>query len=249
MKNKVAIVTGAASGIGRAAAQLFAKNGAQVVISDLDSDGIEETLSMIKKSGGAGIAVETDISDSTQVRKMVDQTVQTFGRLDYACNNAGIEGEQAFTPDCTPENWNRVIEINLRGTWYCMKYEIPEMLKNGGGSIVNISSIAGLIGFPGIPAYVGSKHGINGLTKTAALEYADRGIRVNSICPGAIQTPMIDRFVGKQEKDREDLVAQHPMGRFGTPEEVGEAVIWLCSDKSSFITGQTLAVDGGYTAH
>lgn len=249
MKDKVAIVTGAASGIGRAAARLFSKNGAQVVIADRDLDGIEETLSMIKKSGGKGIAVETDISDSAEVKELVDQAVKTFGKLDYACNNAGIEGEQAFTPDCTPENWNRVIDINLRGTWYCMKHEIPEMLKNGGGSIVNISSIAGLIGFPGIPAYVGSKHGINGLTKTAALEYADRGIRVNSICPGAIETPMIDRFVGKQEKDREELVARHPMGRFGTPEEVGEAVIWLCSDKSSFITGQTLAVDGGYTAH
>lgn len=247
MKGKVAIVTGAASGIGRATAELFAVHGAFVVVADRDLEGAEETLELIKKSGEKGIALEIDISSEDQIKGMIEETIDRFGQLDYACNNAGIEGDQAFTNDCTPENWRRVIDINLQGTWVCMKYEIAEMLIGGEGAIVNVSSIAGLIGFPGIPAYVSSKHGINGLTKTAALEYADKGIRVNAVCPGAIQTPMVDRFVGEETEERRNLIAQHPIGRIGRPEEVAEAIVWLCSEKASFITGQTLAVDGGFT--
>lgn len=248
MRGKVAIITGAASGIGRATAELFAVHGASVVIADRDLDGARETLDLVKKKGETGIAVQVDISEEEQIKKMIEETIDRFGRLDYACNNAGIEGEQAFTVDCASDNWRRVIDVNLRGTWLCMKYQIAEMLKNNEGAIVNISSIAGLLGFPGIPSYVSSKHGINGLTKTAALEYARQGIRVNAVCPGAIQTPMIDRFVSEVSQERKDLMAAHPLGRFGRAEEVAEAVVWLCSEKASFITGQTLAVDGGYTA-
>lgn len=246
---KSIIVTGAASGIGRAAAILYARHGGRVIVSDIDANGGNETVAMIEREGkGEGRFVPCDIANESQVRELVQATIDTYGRLDCACNNAGIEGTQYLTHENPNENFDRIININLRGTWMCMKYQIPHMLKAGGGAIVNISSIAGLIALPGISAYAASKHGMNGLTKAAALEYARQGIRVNAICPGAIVTPMIERFTHHEKKQAEDLAARHPIGRMGTPEEVAEAIIWLSSDAASFVTGQTLAVDGGYVA-
>jgi NAD(P)-dependent dehydrogenase (short-subunit alcohol dehydrogenase family) len=248
MRGKVAIVTGASSGIGRATARLFATCGARVLMSDVDEAGGKAAADDIRRGGGAAAFIRCDISRTSDVRAMVDRSISEFGRLDFACNNAGIEGEQAETADCTEENWERVLGVNLRGTWLCMKYEIPRLLESGGGAIVNISSIAGLVGFAGIPAYVASKHGMNGLTRTAAIEYAKRNIRVNAICPGAIETPMIDRFVAEGSEARSELIAAHPMGRMGRPEEIAEVAVWLCSAGASFVTGQLLAADGGYVA-
>jgi NAD(P)-dependent dehydrogenase (short-subunit alcohol dehydrogenase family) len=177
---------------------------------------------------------------------LVEKTIQKYGRLDCAYNNAGIEGAPSSTVECSSENWDRTIDTNLKGVWLCMKYEIPEMLKHGKGSIVNCSSIAGLVGFETIPAYVASKHGVIGLTETAALEFAKKNIRVNAVCPGAIHTPMLDRFTKGEEQQ---MANQDPMGRIGRPEEIAESVLWLCSDKASYVTGQSLAVDGGWVAH
>jgi NAD(P)-dependent dehydrogenase (short-subunit alcohol dehydrogenase family) len=248
MTGKVAIVTGASSGIGRATARCFAERGALVFASDVDRNGGEETVAVIRAAGGRATFFACDISDAEQVAAMVNGAVSEFGRLDYACNNAGIEGSQALTHECTEENWARVIDTNLRGSWLCMKQEIPCLLRAGGGAIVNVSSIAGLIGFANIAPYTASKHGINGLTKCAAIEYARQNIRVNAVCPGAIQTPMIDRFAGASGPAREGLIEHHPMGRMGRPEEIAQCIVWLCSNDASFITGQTLAADGGYVA-
>jgi NAD(P)-dependent dehydrogenase (short-subunit alcohol dehydrogenase family) len=248
MHGKVAIVTGASSGIGRATALHFAAQAAKVLASDVSEQGGEETVAAIRAAGGTAVFVKCDIASAAEVAAMVDRAVAEFGRLDYACNNAGIEGAQASTHECTEANWDRVTGVNLRGTWLCMKHEIPHMLKAGGGAIVNVSSIAGLIGFANIPAYTASKHGMNGLTKSAAIEYAKQNIRVNAVCPGAIQTPMIDRFAGPAGYAREALIAHHPMGRMGRPEEIARCIVWLCSDEASFITGQALAADGGYVA-
>jgi len=203
---------------------------------------------MIEKEGEEAIFIKTDVSRPEAVKAMIEQIVQTYGRLDCAFNNAGIEGDQATTADCTIENWMRVIDINLTGVWLCMKYEIPEMLKIGGGSIVNMASVAGRVGFPNIPAYTASKQGVNGLTKTAALEYATQGIRVNAVCPGVINTAMIDRFTGGETEAIKQMEAMEPIGRMGTPEEVAKAVLWLCSEDASFVTGHPLVVDGGFVA-
>lgn len=245
-EHKVAIVTGGSFGIGKSTALAFARRGARVVIADwIQNDAV---LKEIKEIGGTAIFVRCDVSNSTDVAAVFSQAVYTFGRIDFAVNNAGIEGQTASSHECTEENWDKTIAINLKGVWLCMKHEIPVMLKQGKGAIVNVASIAGLIGFPGLPAYVVSKHGIVGLTKTAALEYAKRGIRVNTVCPGVIKTAMVDRITGEDkavEKKYEDM---EPVGRMGQPEEVAEAIIWLCSDAASFVTGDAIAVDGGWIA-
>lgn len=245
-KNKTAIVTGGSFGIGKATAIAFAQNGANVVIVDWVTD--HETLNVIKAMGGNAIFIQCDVSKPDQVKAMIDQTIATYGRIDYAFNNAGIEGASAVTHECTEENWDKTIGVNLKGVWLCMKYEIAEMLKQGKGAIVNCASVAGLIGFAGLPAYVASKHGIIGLTKTSALECAKLGIRVNAVCPGAIATPMIDRLTGKQKEVEAQFAALEPIGRLGQPDEVANAVIWLCSDEASFVTGNAMTVDGGWVA-
>lgn len=248
-QGKVAIVTGASSGIGRACALAFARRGASVVIADVQAEGSQETVRMIEAEGGVARFVACDVSSAADVQAMVDFTVGTFGRLDFACNNAGIEGTQAPTADYPHDMWDRVIGVNLTGVWHCMKSEIPEMLKAGGGSIVNISSILGVVGFAGAAAYTTAKHGLIGLTKVAAIEYATQGIRVNSVCPAFIYTPMLERAGFVEGSDTYNMIAGlHPMKRLGTPEEVAESVMWLCSAGASFVTGHAMLVDGGYVA-
>jgi NAD(P)-dependent dehydrogenase (short-subunit alcohol dehydrogenase family) len=248
LENKVALVTGGGSGIGRACALAFAREGAKVVVADVMERGGEETVQMILEAGGESIFVKTDVSKTTDVEALVNRAVDTYGRLDCAINNAGIEGIMAPTADCTEENWNRVININLKGVWLCMKYEIPEMRKKGGGAIVNMASVAGLVGFQEMPAYCASKGGIIQLTKVAALEYAKAGIRVNAVCPGVIRTPMVERLTGGNREAEAQFTVMEPVGRMGTPEEIAESVVWLCSDAASFVTGHPMVVDGGLIA-
>lgn len=243
---KVAVVTGGGSGIGRAIALAFAREGARVGVADVAVQGGEGTVQEIRAMGGEALFIQTDVSNSADVERMVRTVVETYGRLDYAANNAGIEGTSAPTADCTEENWDRVIGTNLKGAWLCMKYEIPQILKQGGGAIVNIASIAGLVGFPGLPAYCASKGGLVQLTRTAALEYAKAGIRVNAVCPGPIRTPMLERYISTQPEMEAALGG--PMGRIGSPEEIADAVLWLCSDSASFVNGHLLVVDGGWVA-
>jgi NAD(P)-dependent dehydrogenase (short-subunit alcohol dehydrogenase family) len=247
-ENKVAIVTGGSFGIGRAAAVAFAARGAKVIIADYIHDEKEETLKMVKAAGGEAHFIRCDVSKSTDVKAAIDKAISVYGRLDYAFNNAGIEGTMANTQDCTEENWDKTIGINLKGIWLCMKYEIPYMINQGKGAIVNCASVAGLVGFPGLPAYVASKHAIAGLTKTAALENAKENIRINAVCPGVIHTSMIDRITGKDKEVEKQYTNMEPVGRMGQPEEVAEAVAWLCSDAASFVTGLIMPVDGGWIA-
>ena len=248
LTGKVAIVTGASAGIGRATAVALATEGAAVTGADVDEARGEQVAAEIRDKGGRAIFVKTDVTDDAQVAAMVAKTVEAFGGLDVAFNNAGIEGMPAPTADCTVENWHRTLAVNLTGVWSCMRHEIPVMLARGGGSIVNCASVAGLVGFAGIPAYTASKHAVVGLTKTAALEYAEQGIRVNAVCPGVIDTEMIDRFTGGQPEAEAAMVATEPVGRLGRPEEIADAVVWLASPQSSFVTGQAIAVDGGFVA-
>jgi NAD(P)-dependent dehydrogenase (short-subunit alcohol dehydrogenase family) len=248
MKDKVALVTGASSGIGRATALSFAREGAKVVVADMNVIGGEETVEMVKAAGSDAFFVETDVSQAASVEAMISKTVETYGRLDYAHNNAGVEGVLTRTAEQTEEDWDPVIRINLKGVWLCMKYEIPQMLQQGAGAIVNTASGAGLIGVKRMAAYVASKHGVVGLTKTAALEYAKAGIRVNAVCPGVIQTPMVARVSGNRPDVLDKMIAAEPIGRSGQPEEIAEAVVWLCSDAASFVTGHAMAVDGGAVA-
>jgi NAD(P)-dependent dehydrogenase (short-subunit alcohol dehydrogenase family) len=246
-EGKVALVTGASFGIGRVTAVAFAKRGAKVIVADWIEDKENETIRLIKDTGSDAIFIQCDVSKSEEVSKMIEKTVARFGRLDYAFNNAGIEGATANTHECTQANWDKTIGINLTGVWLCMKNEIPQMLMNKKGVIVNCASVAGLNGFAGLPAYVATKHGVVGLTKSAALEYAKQGIRVNAVCPGVIHTAMIDRITGKDKEVEKQYTAMEPIGRMGNPEEVAEAVVWLCSDAASFVTGIAMPVDGGFT--
>ena len=245
-ENRVAIVTGGSFGIGRATAIAFAKRGARVVIADWIED--PSTLKEIQKENGTAIFVKCDVSNNTDVATMIKKTIDTYGRIDFGVNNAGVEGITASTHECTEENWDKTVNINLKGVWLCMKHEITQMLKQGKGSIVNTASIAGLVGFPGLPAYVVSKHGLLGLTKTAALEYAKLGLRINAVCPGVIRTPMVDRVTGRDKTAEKKFEDMEPVGRMGEPEEVAEAIVWLCSDAASFVTGTAVPVDGGWIA-
>jgi NAD(P)-dependent dehydrogenase (short-subunit alcohol dehydrogenase family) len=245
---KVALVTGASSGIGRATALAFARQGAKVVVADVTGEGGEETVALVQKAGGEAVFVKTDVSKAVEVEALVAKAVATYGRLDCAYNNAGIAGKSKTVVEDTEDNWDRILAINLKGVWLCLKYEIVQMLKQGGGAIVNTASDAGLIGVRRGGAYVASKHGVVGLTKTAALEYAKAGIRVNCVCPGPIDTPMLQGIGGRNQAMIERMVAAQPGGRLGKPEEIAEAAVWLCSDAASFVTGLPMPVDGGYTA-
>jgi NAD(P)-dependent dehydrogenase (short-subunit alcohol dehydrogenase family) len=244
---KVALVTGGSSGIGHATAIAFAREGAQVVIGDRNVERGEETVRIIRDANGVASFRRTDVSVANDVEALVDHAMTTYGRLDLAFNNAGIEGEVRPLAKQTEANYDAVMNINVKGVWLSMKYEIPRMLENGGGAIVNASSVAGVIGFPGIGIYVASKHAVVGLTKNAALEYSAQGIRVNAVNPGLIDTEMADRLAAGVNTKKDDLAGLHPIGRVGRVGEVADTVLWLCSARASFVTGHSLFVDGGFT--
>ncbi len=245
LEGKAALVTGGGSGLGRASAIALARAGATVTVADVDEQGGKETAALVsEEAGGEADFVRADVTQADEVEAMVDKVVARWGHLDCALNNAGTTGVSAPTADYTLDDWNRAIALNLTGVFLCLKYELPAMLERG-GAIVNMASGAGLVGFPGLPAYVASKHGVVGLTRAAALEYASQGVRVNAICPGSTRTPMLEGFMGGDEQVERMMTRAVPLGRLGRPEEIAEAVVWLCSDAASFVVGHSLAVDGG----
>ncbi|HEX4019024.1 MAG TPA: glucose 1-dehydrogenase [Frankiaceae bacterium] len=247
-EGKVAIVTGAASGIGRASALAFAREGSSVVVADVDANGGEETVALIARAGGRGCFAETDVADSASVQAMVETALSEYGRLDFAHNNAGIVGAGATIAEMDEDVWQRGIGVMLTGVFLCMKYQIPHIVAQGpGGAIVNTSSGAGLIGFPGMADYVSSKHGVIGLTRTAALELAATGVRVNAICPGTARSRMVNDWMGDDPTLEKQVVDMHPIGRIAEPEEIAAAALWLCSPESSFVLGHALTIDGGYS--
>ncbi len=245
---KVVFVTGAANGIGRATALAFAREGASVVAADVADEPNQETVGMIEAQGGRAVAVRCDVTQVEGVKAALAKTVEAFGRLNFAFNNAGIEpSKPAPTAEYEDEEWNRIIDINLRGVFLCMKHEIPLILMQGGGAIVNTSSGAGIIGIKSSPAYTAAKHGVIGLTRSSALDYAAHNIRINAVCPGYIDTPMMDRFTGGTQEGRAKVIAEEPIGRMGKPEEIAAAVVWLCSNAAAFVIGHAMVLDGGQT--
>jgi NAD(P)-dependent dehydrogenase (short-subunit alcohol dehydrogenase family) len=244
---KVAFVTGAASGIGRATAVAFASAGATVVVADVSEEGNQETAQVIEDQRGRVLAVRCDVTNGQDIKAALDRSLDAFGRLDIAFNNAGVEQPVGPAAEVSEQEWDRIVDINLRGVFLCMKHEIPLLLQQGGGAIVNTSSGAGVTAVKGQAAYTAAKHGVVGLTKAAALDYAQANVRINAVCPGIIDTAMMQRFTGDSAEGRQRVIGQEPVGRMGTPEEISGAVLWLCSDAAAFVVGHALVMDGGQT--